>query len=133
MSDIKCEIHEIVEVLEENEGNNWATVLARVSWNDGPVRLEIRCTDLSKIDSDKKMVKKVGSLSDEGYTKLLYKLIEIGYGDKKKIKNLLKERESSIFGDEDEEYEMEDFDLNFDEEDVKRIKVRRIRDWYVNR
>lgn len=128
MSDIKCEIHEIVEVLEENEGNNWATVLARVSWNDGPVRLEIRCTDLSKIDSDKKMVKKVSSLSDEGYTKLLYKLIEIGYGDKKKIKNLLKERESSIFGDEDEEYEMEDFDLNFDEEDVKRIKVRRIRD-----
>ena len=128
MSDIKCEIHEIVEVLEENEGNNWATILARVSWNDGPVRLEIRCTDLSKIDSDKKMVKKVGSLSDEGYTKLLYKLIEIGYGDKKKIKNLLKERESSIFGDEDEEYEMEDFDLNFDEEDVRKIKVRRIRD-----
>lgn len=128
MSDIKCEIHEIVEVLEENEGNNWATVLARVSWNDGPVRLEIRCTDLSKIDSDKKMVKKVGSLSDEGYTKLLYKLIEMGYGDKKKIKNLLKERESSIFGDEDEGYEIEDFDLNFDEDDVRKIKVRRIRD-----
>ena len=128
MSDIKCEIHEIVEVLEENEGNNWATVLARVSWNDGPVRLEMRTTDLSKLESDKKIVKKIGYLSDEGYTKLLYKLIEIGYGDKKKIKNLLKERESSIFGDEDEEYEMEDFDLNFDEEDVRKIKVRRIRD-----
>ena len=130
MADLKMEIHEIIEVLEESEGSNWAKVLMKVSWNDGPVGLEIRSLDLSTIESDKPRISKGIRLSDEALTTLLYKLIEMGLGKKKHIKQLLKDRDCSIFGEEDEKEEYDDLseDDIFGEEKIRKVKIRRIKD-----
>lgn len=130
MADLKMEIDEIIEVLEESEGSNWAKVLMKVSWNDGPVGLEIRSLDLSTIESDKPRISKGIRLSDEALTTLLYKLIEMGLGKKKHIKQLLKDRDCSIFGEEDEKEEYDDLseDDIFGEEKIRKVKIRRIKD-----
>ena len=130
MADLKMEIDEIIEVLEESEGSNWAKVLMKVSWNDGPVGLEIRSLDLSTIESDKPRISKGIRLSDEALTTLLYKLIEMGLGKKKHIKQLLKDRDCSIFGEEDEKEEYDDLseDDIFGKEKIRKVKIRRIKD-----
>ena len=133
MADLKMEIHEIIEVFEESEGSNWAKVLMKVSWNDGPVGLEIRSLDLSTIESDKPRISKGIRLSDEALTTLLYKLIEMGLGKKKHIKQLLKDRDSSIFGEEDEieeddENYLSEDDIFGSEEKIRKVKIRRIKD-----
>ena len=130
MADLKMEIDEIIEVLEESEGSNWAKVLMKVSWNDGPVGLEIRSLDLSTIESDKPRISKGIRLSDEALTTLLYKLIEMGLGKKKHIKQLLKDRDCSIFGEEDEKEEYDDLseDDIFGEEKIRKVKIKRIKD-----
>ena len=130
MADLKMEIDEIIEVLEESEGSNWAKVLMKVSWNDGPVGLEIRSLDLSTIESDKPRISKGIRLSDEALTTLLYKLIEMGLGKKKHIKQLLKDRDCSIFGEENEKDEYDDLseDDIFGEEKIRKVKIRRIKD-----
>lgn len=104
--EFKYDIVEIVEVLEEK--NNWAKVLMRVSWNDGPVVYDIRSLDMSTIDSDNIRMGKGISLSDESLDILINKLIEEGYGDAKEINKILKNR-NSIFGPT-----------------IKNIKVRRV-------
>lgn len=133
MADLKMDIEEIVEILEESEGSNWAKTLMKVSWNDGPVGLEIRPVDLSTVDSGKPRVGKGARLSEEGFVVLLYKLIEMGFGDKHEIKKLLKERENSIFGDDsnadddNEEYYDED-DIFGHDDYIRKIKIRKIKD-----
>lgn len=93
--EFKYDIIEIVEVLQEK--NNWAKVLMRVSWNDGPIVYDIRNIDMRTIDSDNVLMGGGISLSDEALDILISKLLEEGYGDIDNIKKIINKR-NSIFG-----------------------------------
>lgn len=93
--EFKYEIIEIVETLEEK--NNWAKVLMRVSWNDGPVVYDIRNIDMRTINSDKILMGKGISLDNKSINILINKLLEEGFGDEKEIAKILKQRDA-IFG-----------------------------------
>lgn len=93
--EFKYDIVEIVEVLQEK--NNWAKVLMRVSWNDGPIVYDIRNIDMRTIDSENVLMGGGISLSDEALDLLISKLLEEGYGDIKQIKKIISKR-NSIFG-----------------------------------
>lgn len=100
------DIVEIVSVLSEK--NNWAKVLMRVSWNEGPIVYDIRNIDMSTLDTDNVRMGKGVSLNDDEIENLLESLIEQDYGDVKKLTRLLKKR-NRIFKD-----------------DIKIVNVRRL-------
>lgn len=136
--EFSCDLKEVIEVLEEKDGSNWVTALIKVSWNGGDPRLELRSLDLSTVDSDKIRFGNGIKLSDDLLTRLIYKVIKMGYGDEKKIKKLLKKRNESIFGEYDDDIDIEEytddngninfnFDLDNNDKKMKTIKVRKLK------
>ena len=90
--DFTYELINVVDVLEET--GNWAKVLIQVSWNGKPPTYDIRNIDMSTISSDKIVIGKGISISDNGIERLVDALIDSGFYSNKKLREKLEERES---------------------------------------
>lgn len=88
-SEFKGVIEEVVGVLREYETHDWATVLARISWNDNPSKLEIRQINLSK-----DIIGKGVSFTDEEAERLTDMLIESDYGSVDAMQEAIKRKVS---------------------------------------
>lgn len=88
-SDLKGTIEEVVGVLKEAETHDWAKVLARVTWNDNPSKLEIRTVNFSK-----NIIGKGVSLTDEEADRLTDLLIESDYGSVDAMQEAIKRKVS---------------------------------------
>ena len=79
--EFKCDIIEIIDVLSESEKNNWSKVLMKVSYNDNAPVLDIRNIDMESINSNKIIMGKGVTLTDEEAEKLTNALMNEGYLD----------------------------------------------------
>lgn len=89
--DSHFEVEEIIEVLSENDKNNWGKAVARISWNDRPSTLDIRNMNLA--DPAKTWPKGI-SLSDEEADRLTDVLLDRDYGSIESMSKALKRKQS---------------------------------------
>lgn len=88
-SKFKGVIEEVVGVLKEAETHDWATMVARISWNDNPSKLEIRQVNLTQ-----DIIGKGIALTDEEAEKLTDILISSDYGSVDVMQEAIKRKVS---------------------------------------
>lgn len=86
---VKRDIKEVIGVLNENDKNDWCKALARISWNDGPSKLEIRQMNMSTMETQKGI-----GLTDEETDRLTDLLLNEDYGSIETLESALKKRKS---------------------------------------
>ena len=79
-----------IDVIVEERGNTLIR-LAEVSWNNRPAKLEVRKW-MVNTDGDFTPNKGVVFSTPEGPTELVHALLENGFGDNKKIKEIMESR-----------------------------------------
>lgn len=88
-----AEITESIAVLSESPRSDWTTELCKISWNGKEAKLEIRKMNKHAEDGIK-FGKGVG-LTDEEANILVEELVNLGYGDTKKLRVAIKNRTNS--------------------------------------
>ena len=106
----KYDLIEIYDTIEEK--GNWATLLTKVSWKGRPPVYDIRKYDMRTLGTDNVVMGKGCSIeSDESMDRLTDKLIEMGFGSSKNVKEVMN-RDEDFF----------DYD---EEDDMRKLNMRR--------
>lgn len=88
------EILDVIEILEESEKSDWGKALIKVSYNDNTPTLDIRNINLSTLESDKPLIGKGITLTDEGLIRLAKALMEQGYLEESDAEEYFNNRDS---------------------------------------
>lgn len=88
MANIKYEIIEELETIQESEGNDWVVEVNKISWGGKAPQIDIRRWNRSL--EEPKMGKGI-NLTDEGVNRLVNLLIQAGYGDEDIIRERIEE------------------------------------------
>jgi hypothetical protein len=88
------EIKEEYAILSESPSSDWTTELCRISWKGKESKVEIR--KLNKKDESGEIIFGKGiALTTDELNILTEELIKLGYGNRRAIKNILKEESVS--------------------------------------
>ena len=88
------EILDVIEILEESEKSDWGKALLKVSYNNNTPTLDIRNINLATLESDRPIIGKGITLSDEGLIRLSKALMEQGYLEESDAEEYFNNRDS---------------------------------------
>ena len=117
---ITYEILEDTEYVFDERGNS-VLKMAMVSWNDRPAKLELRKW-LMNSDGELTPNKGFSFLTEDGPSELVHGLLERGYGDNAKIKEIMERRGITLDIEVEDKPKMEDSDSFYDPNEILGVQ-----------